>query len=177
MTAALPDASQIAHPLEIPPRFFRVRYDGRRYPGSAGANCQRFAYEMLRHFGCEIPDFRSSELWADTCCTRRVKRMRPLDLLLFNRTRRAWGAHVAVYLGRGRAIHLCKAIGRPAVWSFDEFAACDRYRVFVGAKRVRRRRDQAISVTRPYSADLIHSQVRDRCLPYAPKPRLNFTDL
>jgi len=131
--------------VRIPRRFFRVRYDGRRGPGSAGvrclgagANCQRFAYEMLRHYGREIRDFRSSELWADTRITRRVTRLRPLDLLLFNRTRRAWGAHVAVYLGSGMAIHLCKAVGRPAVWSLDEFAACARYRVFLGAKRARR---------------------------------------
>jgi lipoprotein Spr len=142
MRAALPNTSQTARPFEIPSRFFRLRYDGARYPGAAGArglgagaNCQRFAYEILRHFGREIPDFRSCELWNDTRFTRRVRRTRPLDLLLFNRTRRAWGAHVAVYLGSGRAIHLCKAMGRPAVWSLDEFAACDRYGVFLGAKR------------------------------------------
>jgi hypothetical protein len=133
-----------ALPIAVPARFMRVRYDGARYPGAAGArglgagaNCQRFAYEMLRHFGREIPDFRSSELWTDARFTKRVTRMRPLDLLLFNRTRRAWGAHVAVYLGRGRAIHLCKALGRPAIWSLGEFAQCDRYRVFLGVKRAR----------------------------------------
>jgi hypothetical protein len=121
-----PSAARSA-PLAIPSRFMRVRYDGRRYPGApgsrglgAGANSQRFAYEILRHFGREIPALRSSELWSDTRFTRRVIRTRPLDLLLFNRTRRAWGAHVAVYLGSGIAIHLCQAVGRPAIWSLNE---------------------------------------------------------
>jgi hypothetical protein len=142
MSAAMRRTARAAVPITIPPRFFCVRYRGARYPAAAGArglgagaNCQRFAYEFLRHFGRAIPDFRSSELWRDTRFTRRVAKLRPLDLLLFNRTRRAWGAHVAVYLGRRMAIHLCKEVGRPAIWSLDEFAASERYRTFVGAKR------------------------------------------
>src|SRR6266545_5225071 len=42
-------------PLPIPARFHHVRYDGARYPGAAGvvgldggANCQQFAYELIR---------------------------------------------------------------------------------------------------------------------------------
>jgi len=137
-------ASRFELPVTVPFRFFRVRYDGRRYPGSAdlrgleeGANCQQFAYELVRCFGRTIPDFRSSDLWRDTRFTSRVEKLRPLDLMLFNRSRRTWGAHVAVYLGRGRAIHLCKQIGHPVIWTRAEIASHERYRVYLGAKRAR----------------------------------------
>jgi lipoprotein Spr len=149
--------------LAIPARFMRVRYNGARYPGAAGArglgggaNCQRFAYELLRHFGREIPDFRSSELWTDRRFTKRVVRMRPLDLLLFNRTPRACGAHLAVYLGGGRAIHLCKALGRPAIWSLEEFAACERYRIFLGARRAGKRRQSNPAASRSRTPRVAH---------------------
>jgi len=132
----------MAGELEIPARFLRVRYNGTCYPGkpglhglSGGANCQHFAYELLRHFDREVPNLRSSELWADTRHSKVATRLRPLDLLLFNRTRRARGAHVAVYLGAGKAVHLCKAIGRPVIWNLKEFGELDSYRVFVGGKR------------------------------------------
>jgi lipoprotein Spr len=129
--------------IVIPRKFLRVQYNGACYPGAPdlrglaqGANCQHFAYELLRHFGRAVPDLRSSDLWSDTRFTRPVVRLRPLDLLLFNRTRRAWGAHLAVYLGGGRAIHLSKQVGTPIVWTLEEFAEHERYRVYLGAKRV-----------------------------------------
>lgn len=129
--------------IAIPRRFLHVRYNGACYPGAPnlrglaqGANCQHFAYELLRHFGRAVPDLRSSDLWNDQRYTRRVVRLRLLDLLLFNRARRAWGAHVAVYVGRGRAIHLSKQVGTPIMWTLEEFAEHEHYRVFLGAKRV-----------------------------------------
>jgi murein DD-endopeptidase / murein LD-carboxypeptidase len=128
--------------LKIPARFWRVRYNGACHPGKPGldgfadgANCQNFAYELLCHFDREVPNFRSSELWADTRHSKIATRLRPLDLLLFNGTPQARGAHVAVYLGGGNAIHLCKAKGRPVIWSLKEFSQWDSYRVLIGAKR------------------------------------------
>ncbi|HUA32753.1 MAG TPA: NlpC/P60 family protein [Candidatus Binataceae bacterium] len=130
--------------LKIPARFLSVPYDGSRYPGAIkasdlrdGANCQRFAFELLRHFGRTVPNFRSSELWDDAEQTTIAKRLRPLDLLLFSRDGRAWGAHVGVYLGEGQVIHLAKKVGRPEIWTMADFAADPSYRVFIGAKRVR----------------------------------------
>jgi hypothetical protein len=45
-------------PIKIPERFHQVRYDYERYPGTpgvlglvGGANCQQYAYELLRAFG------------------------------------------------------------------------------------------------------------------------------
>src|SRR5260370_13896865 len=101
-------------PLSIPARFHHVRYNGACYPGAegvvgldGGANCQQFAYELIRHFGFAPPDYRSSELWEDETHTQAVVgELAPCDLLLFNRTSAAWGAHVAVRLGSKLAIHL-----------------------------------------------------------------------
>jgi lipoprotein Spr len=103
------------------------------------ANCQRFVFELLRHFGYEIGPMRSTELFADRQFTRTVRRMRPLDILMFNRDRIAWGAHLAVYLGEGRAIHLSKEVGVPAVWEISQFLVRERYRTLVAIKRPIRR--------------------------------------
>ena len=124
----------------LPAWFRSVRYDGARLPDgghdlSEGANCQRYAYAVLAHFGIELPPWRSSELWEDSERTRRVASFEPLDLLLFNRDAKPFGAHVAVYAGAGRALHLAKSEGRPALWSLAEFAAREEYHVLIGVKR------------------------------------------
>ncbi|MEU7583508.1 hydrolase [Streptomyces sp. NPDC041068] len=101
-----------------------------------GANCQLFAYEVLRHFGLAPPTLRSAELWSDTTATAHVTAAQPLDLLLFNATASAYGAHVAIYAGDHAILHLCAEVGHPAVWGPEDFAARERYGVRVGAKRV-----------------------------------------
>ncbi len=132
--------------IDLPDSFWEVRYVGARYPGSPavrarpglaeGANCQLFAYEVLRHFGLTPPELRSSELWADERCSVRVAVPRELDLVLVNATRDAWGAHVGVWAGRNQVLHLCAEVGRPALWDMTEFASRPGYRVVVGFKRV-----------------------------------------
>lgn len=109
---------------------------------AGGANCQRYAYAVLRHFGLGVPPLRSAELWADTRATRRAGRPRPLDLVLFdagpNGDRpEGYGAHVGVHLGPDAVLHLCREVGRPAVWCYADFAARTRYARFLGIKRVR----------------------------------------
>lgn len=135
--------------LSVPEPFMEVRYNGARYPGahysrsvsgadtdlSAGANCQLFAYALLRHFGLVVPPLRSSELWADTRYTERVRDLGPLDLLFWNKTGKTWGAHVGVYLGDGHAVHLARGLGIPVVWPLAEFGQHDKYQIFLGAKR------------------------------------------
>ncbi len=130
----------------LPAALWTVPYAGSRFPGSpavaarpdpaAGANCQLYAYAVLRHFGLAAPPLRSSELWADTRDTVCVPRPRPLDLLLFNAVDDAYGAHVGVWADEDRVLHLCAEAGRPAVWTPADFAARERYRVLVGVKRV-----------------------------------------
>ena len=83
-------------------------YDQKCYPGALGvrgvedgANCQQYAYEFVRAFGFIIPDYRSSELWADTTHSQFSKRPKRFDLVLVHNAPIAWGAHVGVYLGNG----------------------------------------------------------------------------
>lgn len=126
----------------LPAQLLNVRYNSEAIPRdgrcdlSEGANCQLFAYALLATNGIDIPDFRSSDLWDDDTVTHTVSDLAPLDLLLFNSSPEAYGAHVAVYLGRGDAIHLAKREGLPQIWSLDRFSKVQRYAVFIGAKRV-----------------------------------------
>ena len=129
--------------LEIPDFFWTVEYNGSNFPRESsvyrltdGANCQVFAYALLQHFGLTLPPLRSSELWADTRFTRQVSDYRPLDLMLFNRTDAAWGAHVALFVGENKAIHLSAATVTPVLWQLEDFAMRDEYAVLLGGKRV-----------------------------------------
>lgn len=152
----------------LPAALRNVTYSGARHPGAAtpecpsygpdgtvdatcpaadafaelarGANCQRYAYAVLRHFGLLVPPLRSAELWADEEATRRVRRPQPLDLVLFDggpvEGRPAgYGAHVGVHLGPDQVLHLCREVGRPVVWRYPDFAARARYARLLGAKR------------------------------------------
>ncbi|MGW7041465.1 hydrolase [Streptomyces avermitilis] len=130
----------------LPADFWSVPYAGSRFPGAAtvadqpgltaGGNCQLFAYEVLTLFGLAPPPLRSSELWDDTQTTVRVSAPQPLDLLLFNASASAYGAHVGVWAGDDAVLHLCAEVGRPTVWGLADFEARERYRVLVGTKRV-----------------------------------------
>lgn len=154
---------------QLPAELRDVTYSGARHPGSRtpecpshgpdgttgatgpatpggladladGANCQRYAYAVLGHFGLLIPPLRSAELWADERATRRAGRPRPLDLVLFDGGPVAgrpegYGAHVGVHLGPDQVLHLCREVGRPAVWRYADFAARARYARLLGAKR------------------------------------------
>jgi hypothetical protein len=141
-------------PLEIPPEFQYIPYDAERYPRSAesdfrqGANCQLWAFALLRHFGIEVPSFRSSELWEDKEFSDTVRGLEPLDLLLFNDTDNAWGAHVAVYLGDDVLAHLSRQVGLPEVRAMEDMLRTPKYQVLVGAKRIRSQ-DRAMQATRP----------------------------
>ncbi|MFI1584892.1 cell wall hydrolase [Embleya sp. NPDC020630] len=143
--AALDGCSSVG---DLPVRFRDVAYVYARHPEAVaagdlggGANCQLYAYAFLGHYGLYVPPLRSSELWAEEV-TRRVVEFAPLDLLLFDggpRPDRApgYGAHVGVFLGHGRVLHLCREVGRPAIWGFADFAARPAYARLLGAKRCR----------------------------------------
>lgn len=128
----------------IPESFADVRYVAQRIPGvenqadlRLGANCQVYAYAFLRHFGLAPPELlRSSELWADTEFTIIADDFQWLDLMLYNKTQAAYGAHVGVYVGDGQVLHLAQAIGHPIVQQHEDLLLEDKYACFIGAKRV-----------------------------------------
>lgn len=127
-----------------PEWLWRVEYVGARHPGSAdiatvaeGANCQLYAYAVLDRFGRRPRPHRSSELWADPAYEHpESDDAEPLDLVLFNDTDTAWGAHVALRMGQDELLHLCSSEKTPTVWSFERFAAEPRYRCLIGAVRI-----------------------------------------
>ncbi len=125
---------------QIPARFRDVRYNGERPPLAGagfvdGANCQHFAYELLRQFGRDVPDLWSSDLWESPVSARVTAPFEPLDLLLFNRTSDPYGAHLAVYVGDNHAIHLSRKVGHPVAWRIEAFLALPEYAVLIGGKR------------------------------------------
>jgi cell wall-associated NlpC family hydrolase len=129
-----------------PEGLWRVPYRGAAIPGASepaswlgGSNCQRFAYGVLALFDHPCPPLRSSDLWADQERTATIEagQLRPLDLVLYNRDRESYGAHVGVWMAPGEILHLCAEVGVPAVWSEDDFALRGRYATVVGYKRVR----------------------------------------
>ncbi|TBG84518.1 peptidoglycan endopeptidase [Rhizobium leguminosarum] len=136
-------------PIDIPPQFRDVGYNGDHFPGArgvhgvdGGANCQQYAYSLLRHFGFELPDFRSSDLWNDTAHTAVSKDPKPFDLVLVNDEPRSFGAHVGLSLGQGLILHLSKRIGFPAIETLEQMQNRDEYRFLIGFKTVLVRREQ-----------------------------------
>jgi len=154
-------------PINIPERFQKVLYDHKRYPGAPGlqgvargANCQRYAYEFVRAFGFVIPDYRSSELWADTAHSKFSKRPKRFDLVLVHNVPEVWGAHVGVYLGNGHVLHLSKKIGAPAIESLQSMMRRAQYRFLLGFKRVSVRNDQTQELSRSYENHVAIGETR-----------------
>lgn len=131
--------------MKIPAKFLSITYNPKQIPGSElsifehGANCQLFAYHLLAHFGKVIPPLRSSDLWEDTQSTIVITEQdgfKPLDVMLYHSTDQAWGAHVGLFIGDGKVIHLSQELGHPEVRDHYSFSDVERYRYFIGAKRV-----------------------------------------
>lgn len=132
--------------ITIPADLREVRYNADAFPGApgvhgvtGGANCQHYAYAVLRHHGFELPDFRSSELWLDSEHTARTDRMEPFDLVLVHDKADSWGAHVGLCVGDELVLHLSKAIGLPAIERLADMQQRDEYRHLIGFKRLLRR--------------------------------------
>jgi lipoprotein Spr len=117
--------SDLAPSAGWPEWVFTAPYVGAAHPAAPlvtpmgeGANCQRFAYAVVGLFGLRVPPYRSSELWEDEKLGHvAVADVKDLDLVLFNRTADAWGAHVTVTLS-GRLLHLSAEVGQPALWQW-----------------------------------------------------------
>lgn len=129
--------------FEIPENFINVSYNPKIIPNgenqpdlTQGANCQVYAYELLRYFGKNPPLLRSSELWSDEQQTKKVVDYERLDLMLYNKTPQSYGAHVGVYVGNGMVLHLSQEVGYPVIQHHDELILNKKYTCFIGVKRV-----------------------------------------
>ncbi|MGG7570316.1 cell wall hydrolase [Streptomyces sirii] len=148
---------------QLPAELRKVTYSGARHPGagtpecpssapdgptaavgpaapgdftalSDGANCQRYAYAVLGHFGLPMPPLRSAELWADDPAPPTSPPYRPRPPTAPPRPSTTY-QHVGVHLGPDQVLHLCREVGRPAVWRYADFAARARYARLLGFKR------------------------------------------
>ncbi|WIE54784.1 hydrolase [Curtobacterium sp. MCBD17_003] len=91
---------------------------------------------MLDLFGLRVPPHRSDELWGDSAFEHPpVAGVKNLDLVLFNETDHAWGAHVALMVPTG-LLHLSAEVGRPTLWQWSDFSLRTRYRTVIGAVRI-----------------------------------------
>lgn len=138
--------------VPIPAPFCDVKYNGDHFPGApgvvgveGGANCQQYAYSILRHYGFALPDFRSSELWEDVEHTAMAQQMEPFDLVLVHGNPRSWGAHVGLCVGDELVLHLSKEIGAPAIETIGEMQQREAYRYLIGLKRPLRRQQAGLS--------------------------------
>ena len=95
-----------------------------------------FAYEFLRVNEIIIPNFCSSELWEDKIYTKEVKVLKPLDLMLYSKDGKSFGAHVAVYIGFGDVIHLSADNKIYEIIRHENIIKNQKYKYFIGAKRV-----------------------------------------
>jgi len=130
-------------PIAIPERFRDVRYNADHFPGApdsngveGGANCQQYAFSLLRHYGFEIPNLRSSEVWSDTEHTRVSEHLTPFDLVLVHNKPESFGAHIGLGIGDGLILHLSRKIDAPAIETITEMQARDEYRYLIGFKTV-----------------------------------------
>jgi len=147
MTDPRRDLSRL--PLAIPERFHNVRYNAGHFPGApdiheveGGANCQQYAYSILRHYGFEIQDFLSSELWDDREYTRISEQLQPFDLVLLHHEPQSFGAHVGLCVGEGLILHLSRKIDAPAIETLEEMQARAEYRFLIGFKTVLMRNEK-----------------------------------
>lgn len=135
------------HLKNLPSHFWACTYNGKRHPQaqgiqglSGGANCQQFVNEVLRYHGLKPPALRSSELWDDkqhyTTITD-INALQPLDVLLWNDTPNPFGAHVGLYAGQGKALHLSKANYTPKLETLTFFSTQPEYQIWIGAKRLK----------------------------------------
>lgn len=130
--------------ISIPETFLKIRYNGEIHPYTDykkdltdGSNCQIFAYSILRYFSLEIPDFWSSELWEDTTHTEIVDEFQEFDILLYNNVNQAHSAHVTLFIGEDKIIHLSKAVGYPEIIEYQQFKERERYKYLIGGKRLK----------------------------------------
>jgi lipoprotein Spr len=131
--------------IYIPKKFYKIPYNSHNFPNNDkqidikdGANCQFFVYTLLEYFGYPKLTFRSSELFDDKEETINVSNAEVFDIIMFNNVDKSYGAHLGLYIGKDKVIHLSKEVGLPSIWTFSNFNNTDKYCKIVGIKRVKK---------------------------------------
>lgn len=127
----------------LPEWYMDIKYDSTNIPDwnqkdirNTWANCQVYAYELLRYNNKSIPDYRSKELWEDTIYSTVVSwKYEPLDVLFFNKENNPYGAHLGVYIWDNKVLHNSKDIWKPAIFELDDFLRIEKYQFCIWAKR------------------------------------------
>jgi len=122
----------------IPKWYMNIVYNGRIIPNDiyhdiqiTWANCQVYAYQLLRYNNMEVPDYRSKELWEDIKFSYEVKEFKPLDILFFNKIENPWWAHLGIYIWNNQVLHNSLDIGKPEVRDLDDFSINNKYKVLI----------------------------------------------
>jgi len=129
--------------IKFPERYMDIVYNPSIVPDkkekniiNTGANCQVYAYELLRYNNKNIPDYRSKELWEDTIYSNIVSwEYELLDVLFFNKENNPYGAHLGVYIWDNKVLHNSKDIWKPAIFELDDFLRKEKYQFCIWAKR------------------------------------------
>lgn len=128
--------------LKIPDWFMEIKYNPKIFPNwkihdykKDGANCQVFAYEILRLNWKNIPDLRSSEMWEDAYFSKEVDSYIPWDLLFFSSNNQSWWAHVWLYIWNNKVIHNTNKTWWVEIWDLEDFKQYEEYKNLLWWKR------------------------------------------
>lgn len=129
--------------IKFPERYMDIVYNPSIVPDkkekniiNTGANCQVYAYELLRFNNKNIPDYRSRELWEDTIYSNIVSwEYQPLDILFFNKELNPYGAHLGIYIWDNKVLHNSKDIWKSSIFELNNFKEIGKYKICIWAKR------------------------------------------
>ena len=134
--------SLINSKIKIPNWIMDIKYNSKVFPNWEKhdyilnwANCQVYAYEILRYNWKHVPDLRSSEMWEDINYSKKVNKYTPLDLLFFNKNAESWWAHVWLYIWNNKVIHNTNKTWWVEIWDLELFKEYDEYKVLLWWKR------------------------------------------
>lgn len=57
--------------------------------------------------------------------------------MLYHNKPNAWGAHVGLYIGDNKVLHLSAEVGKPEIRKHEDFKLSGKYIYFIGAKRLK----------------------------------------
>lgn len=128
--------------IKLPDWFMDIIYNPKIFPNwelhdckKNGANCQVYAYEILRLNWKNVPDLRSSEMWVDNKFSFEVHNYEELDLIFFNNSSESYWAHVWLYIWDNKVLHNTNKTGWVEIWNLEQFKNYEDYQFILWWKR------------------------------------------